>query len=87
MINFKFLSNNIMAQDKALYKGHAVAAVAAVNSHLAEEALSQIEVEYEVLPPVMRAQEAMADDATLNPRTAGRFQHRVHPRRRRPRRR
>ena len=65
MINFKFLSNNIMAQDKALYKGHAIAAVAAVNAHLAEEALSQIEVEYEVLPPVMRAQEAMADDATL----------------------
>ena len=65
MINFKFLSNNIMAQDKALYKGHAIAAVAAVNAHLAEEALSRIEVEYEVLPPVMHASEAMADDATL----------------------
>ena len=65
MVNFKFLSNNIMAQDKALYKGHAIAAVAAVNAHLAEEALSQIAVEYEVLPPVMHASEAMADDATL----------------------
>ena len=65
MVNFKFLSNNIMAQDKALYKGHAIAAVAAVNAHLAEEALSQIAVEYEVLPPVMHAGEAMADDATL----------------------
>ena len=65
MINFKFLSNNIMAQDKALYKGHAIAAVAAVNAHLAEEALSRIEVEYEVLPPVMLAREAMADGATL----------------------
>ena len=65
MINFKFLSNNIMAQDKALYKGHAIAAVAAVNAHLAEEALSAIEVEYEVLPPVMHARDAMADDATL----------------------
>ncbi len=65
MINFKFLSNNIMAQDKALYKGHALAAVAAVNSHIAEEALGLIEVEYEVLPPVMRARDAMADGATL----------------------
>ena len=65
MINFKFLSNNIMAQDKALYKGHAIAAVAAVNAHLAEEALSRIAVEYEVLPPVMHARDAMADGATL----------------------
>ena len=65
MVNFKFLSNNIMAQAKALYKGHAIAAVAAVNSHLAEEALGLIEVEYEVLPPVMHARDAMADGATL----------------------
>ncbi len=65
MINFKFLSNNIMAQDKALYKGHAIAAVAAVNAHVAEQALEAIEVDYEVLPPVMRAGEAMADNATL----------------------
>ncbi len=65
MINFKFLSNNVMAQDKALYKGHALAAVAAVNPHVAEEALNQIAVEYEVLPPVMRARDAMAEGATL----------------------
>ena len=65
MINFKFLSNNIMAQDKALYKGHAIAAVAAVNPHLAEEALNLIDIEFEVLPPVMYASDAMADGATL----------------------
>ena len=65
MVNFKFLSNNIMAQDKALYKGHAIAAVAAVSAHAAEEALDLIDVEFEVLPPVMHAREAMADDATL----------------------
>ena len=65
MVNFKFLSNNVMAQDKALYKGHAVAAVAAVNPHLAEEALAQITVAYEPLPPVMHARDAMADGATL----------------------
>ena len=65
MINFKFLSNNVMAQDKALYKGHAIAAVAAVSAHIAEEALARIDVEYEVLPPVMHAREAMAEGATL----------------------
>ena len=65
MINFKFLSNNVMAQDKALYKGHAIAAVAAVSAHIAEEALAQIDVEYEALPPVMHASEAMAEGATL----------------------
>ena len=65
MINFKFLSNNVMAQDKVLYKGHAIAAVAAVSAHIAEEALAQIDVEYEALPPVMHAREAMAEGATL----------------------
>ena len=65
MINFKFLSNNILAQDKALYKGHAIAAVAAVNAHVAEEALDLIDVDFEVLPPVMHARDAMAAGATL----------------------
>ena len=65
MINFKFLSNNILAQDKALYKGHAIAAVAAVNAHVAEEALDLIDVDFEVLPPVMHARDAMAEGATL----------------------
>jgi hypothetical protein len=37
--NLRFLSNNIMAAEKVLYKGHAVAAVAATSPHLAEEAM------------------------------------------------
>ena len=45
----KFASDNYLAGDKALYKGHAVAAVAAVNPHVAEEALGLIKVEYEEL--------------------------------------
>src|SRR5215472_1768524 len=36
MHNMRFLSNNIMAADKVLYKGHAIAAVAATSPHLAE---------------------------------------------------
>ena len=64
-VNVKLLSNNVMAADKVLYKGHAVAAVAATNAHIAEEALGLIEVEYEVLPPVLHVLEAMKDEAPL----------------------
>ena len=56
-------SDNILARDKVLYKGHAVAAVAAVSPHAAEEILSLIEVEYELLPAYTSVEESMADDA------------------------
>ena len=65
MINPKFLSNNCLAAEKALYKGHAIAAVAADSAHEAELALALIEVEYEVLTPVQDVLEAMRDDAPL----------------------
>ena len=61
----RFSSDNILARDKVLYKGHAVAAVAATSPHVAEEALSLIQVQYDVLPPVMEVREAMKDDAPL----------------------
>ena len=44
--------DNCMAGDKALYDGHAVAAVAASSPAVARKALKLIEVEYEVLPHV-----------------------------------
>ena len=47
--NLGFLSMNVLARGKALYKGHAIAAVAAVSAHAAEEATKLIIVEYEVL--------------------------------------
>ena len=59
------LQANILARHKALYKGHAIAAVAANNPHTAEEAVKRIKVDYEVLPPVMTAPEGMADDAPI----------------------
>ncbi len=65
MVNYKFLSNNVLADGKALYKGHAIAAVAAASAHAAEEALKLIAVDYEVLPPVMDAKAAMHPDAPL----------------------
>jgi CO/xanthine dehydrogenase Mo-binding subunit len=64
-MNFRDLSRNVMARNKALYEGHAVAAVAAVSPAIAAEALDLIEVEYEVLPHVIDVEDAMADDAPL----------------------
>jgi len=64
-MNFRDLSRNIMARDKALYEGHAVAAVAALSPTIAAEAIELIEVEYEVLPHVIDVEAAMAADAPL----------------------
>ena len=64
-INLKYLSDNILAHEKAFYHGHAVAAVAAVSTHIAAEAAALIEVDYELLPPVMTVDDALADDATI----------------------
>lgn len=64
-VNLKYLCDNILASDKALYTGHAIAAVAANDPHIAEEVLELIDVEYELLPPVLEVREAMEDDAPL----------------------
>jgi xanthine dehydrogenase molybdenum-binding subunit len=64
-VNARYLSMNILARDKVLYDGHAVAAVAASDQHTAEEALRLIEVEYELLPPVLRVDEAIKPDAAI----------------------
>ena len=64
-VALKYRRANILAGDKVLYAGQAVAAVAAVDLQIAEEALNAIEVEYEVLPPVLTAPEAMKKDAPL----------------------
>ena len=45
-------SNNVVARNKALYHGHAVAAVAATTDEIAEHALKLIDVDYEALPHV-----------------------------------
>ena len=65
VLSLKYLSNNVLAGDKVLYKGHAVAAVAADNPHVAEEALKLIEVDYEVLPSVTNVEDAMAEGAPI----------------------
>jgi CO/xanthine dehydrogenase Mo-binding subunit len=64
-MNFRDLSRNVMARDKVLYEGHAVAAVAVVSPIVAAEAVELIEVEYEPLPYVIDCEEAMAPDAPI----------------------
>lgn len=59
------LSRNCMALEKALYEGHAVAAVAATTLQIAEEALGLIDVDYAVLPHVLDPEDAMRADAPL----------------------
>jgi CO/xanthine dehydrogenase Mo-binding subunit len=64
-MNFRDLSRNCMARGKALYEGHAVAAVAAASQAIADEALELIDVKYEVLPYVIDVEAAMADNAPV----------------------
>ena len=64
-VNYGFYSRNVIAREKALYKGHAVAAVAATDAATAERALDLIDVDYEILTPVLSAEDALADDAPI----------------------
>ena len=57
--------DNCMARKKALYDGHAVAAVAAVDARTARQALKLIEVDYEVLPHVTDVDEAVERSAPV----------------------
>jgi len=64
-IDFGAIGINLMARDKALYHGHALAAVAAVTPAIAREACQRIQVEYEPREPVMDLDAALAPDATI----------------------
>ena len=52
-----------LAQDKVRYIGDEVAAIAAIDEHIAEEALDHIKVEYEELPAVFDPFETMKEGA------------------------
>lgn len=62
--NFDILEN-CMARDRALYHGHAVAAVAAIDAPTAKKALKLIKVTYEKLPHVTDVDKAMEPDAPI----------------------
>ena len=61
----KHLSENVMAFDKVLYKGHVVAGVAAKDQNTAFEAAKKIKVYYEVLKPVIDVDQAMSKNAPI----------------------
>jgi CO/xanthine dehydrogenase Mo-binding subunit len=65
MVNYRDVGCNVMAREKVLYEGHALAAVAATSEAVAKQALSLIKVDYEILPHVVDVLEAMKPDAPL----------------------
>ena len=64
-LSLKLVRDNVLANDRVLYRGQAVAAVAAASPHVAEEALALIDVDYEVLASVTNVKAAMAPDAPV----------------------
>ncbi|MDG2340066.1 MAG: molybdopterin-dependent oxidoreductase, partial [Paracoccaceae bacterium] len=62
---FSDVLENVMAGDKALYDGHAVAAIAATSALIARDAIKLVEVEYELLPHVIDVDDAMKADAPI----------------------
>ncbi len=72
-----FPDQPVLCENRVRYIGDAIAAVAAVSAEIAEEALQLIEVEYEVLPPIIDPEEAMKPDCFhLHPK--GNILHHAH---------
>jgi CO/xanthine dehydrogenase Mo-binding subunit len=65
MVDYRDMVRNVMAREKALYEGHAVAAVAATSAGIAKKALKLIKVDYEPLPHVIDVVAAMRPGAPL----------------------
>ncbi len=56
---------NVIARDKVFYEGHAVAAVAAITREQAQQAAAAVKVAYDVLPPVLTIDDALAPGAPV----------------------
>ncbi len=63
--DMRWMSRNIMAREKALFHGHPVAAVAAINEEVAAAACALIEVDYQVLPHAIDIEDAIKPDAPI----------------------
>jgi CO/xanthine dehydrogenase Mo-binding subunit len=63
--DMRWMCRNVMAREKALFPGHPVAAVAAINEEIAAAACELIEVDYEVLPHAIEIDDAMKDGAPI----------------------
>ncbi len=64
-IDLRDISHSMLARDKVVYHGQAVAAVAATSIDIAREAAAKIAVTYETLQPVLTVDEAMAPNAPI----------------------
>ena len=65
LVNYRDVLRNVLAREKVLYEGHAVAAVAATTETIARQALKLIKVDYEILPHVINEVEAMQPGAPI----------------------
>ena len=63
--NPRWTSNRLMASTKVIYRGHPVAAVAAADRYVAEEAAKKVKVEYEILPVHNDVDSALANQAEI----------------------
>ena len=63
--NPRWTSNRLMASTKVIYRGHPVAAVAAADRYVAEEAAKKVKVKYEILPVHNDVDSALADQAEI----------------------
>src|SRR3546814_5518743 len=61
----RWMSRNMLAREKALFHGHPVAAVAAIDERTAAAACALIEVDWEVLPFAIEIDDALAPDAAI----------------------
>ncbi|RFU94994.1 xanthine dehydrogenase family protein molybdopterin-binding subunit [Sphaerochaeta halotolerans] len=64
-IGLYIVDKNILAKGEVRHYGEAVAAVAATSLEIARKAVDLIEVEYEVMQPVLNHMDAMKEDAVL----------------------
>ena len=64
-IPLQWQQDHLIASQKVLFRGHPVAAVCATDAHIAEDALELIEVEYELLQPVMSGSDAILPSAPI----------------------
>jgi CO/xanthine dehydrogenase Mo-binding subunit len=64
-IDFGANARTILAHEKVLFHGHAYAAIAATTVDIAREAAELVEVEWEVLKPVLSIEEALAPGAPI----------------------
>ena len=61
--DIRYQSNIVLAKEKVLYFGHAIAAVSATSIHIAKEAVKLIDVKYDVLEPVLDVRKAMNESS------------------------